>query len=111
MFHYTDSEGFKAIASQVNWTFKAHRPEAIHRQKGTYFTDLTPSTPKLAKKLRVPIWKLEWLFEFDGDTDLVRIDGGRGEYIFYSPIDYIVEPARQRYKGRAENRIKSEQSP
>ena len=99
MFHYTDNAGFKAISSQVAWTFKASVPRGPH-PLGAYFTQLNPETPKLAKKLRMPQWKMEWLFEFDGTAGLVPIDEGkgRGAYIFFSPADYIVEPVRQRFR-------------
>lgn len=100
MFHYTDDTGFKAIAPQPAWKFKAFEPKGPHPD-GAYFTSLPPVTPNLAKRLRVPKTKLTWLFEFLGQQGLVPMDGGkgRGQYIFYSPSDYHVDPTRQRYRG------------
>src|SRR5947207_1802683 len=103
MFHYTDDHGFKAISSQQSWTFKAFEPQGPHAD-GAYFSILPPWTPKLARKLRLPKGKLQWLFKFDGQEGLIPLDEGkgRGEYIFYCPEDYTVEPHRQRFKDKVE---------
>ena len=100
MFHYTDTDGFKAIASQVVWWFKAYVPAGPHPE-GAYFTTLPPGTRNLARRIRVPIWKLEQVLEFVGNAELVALDGGkgRGEYVFYCPNDYHVDVDRQRYRG------------
>ena len=100
MFHYTDIDGFKAIASQVTWTFKAYVPLGPH-PAGAYFTTLPPDTGNLARRIRVPRSKLEQVLEFAGSEGLRALDGGRGrgEYVFYCPSDYHVEVDRQRYRG------------
>jgi hypothetical protein len=102
MFHYTDDVGFKAITSQVTWTFKAFDPLGPH-PAGAYFTTLPPRANRLAARLRVPKHKREWLLAFSGTAGLLPIDEGRGrgEYIFYSPVDYGVGRDRQLYDGRA----------
>lgn len=98
MNHFTNRAGFNAISSQTDWCFKASQPPADH-PKGAYFTTLTPQTPNLAVRLRIPREKLGFLFEFSDAGDLLPLDGGRGSYIFYSPTDYLVAEERQKYKG------------
>lgn len=68
---------------------------------GAYFTRLEPGTPGLAKKLRIPKRKLEYVFEFVDRGDLTPIAGDRGlrGFSVYFPGDYEVEPSRQRYDG------------
>lgn len=53
MIHYTDGDGFKAISSQVDWTFKAAKPPGPH-PVGAYFTPLSPHTADLCTKLMIP---------------------------------------------------------
>jgi hypothetical protein len=96
--HYTDDSGFKAINSQRSWVFKAAKPPGEH-PIGAYFTTLPPGTSKLATRLRLPKRKVEFVFCFTNVGDLVPIDGDRGEFIFYSPIDYRVDRSRQRASG------------
>jgi hypothetical protein len=97
VFHYTDDKGFKAISSQVTWVFKAEKPPGDH-PVGAYFTTLAPGTPCLAKRLfvRGPKEKVAFVFSFGGDSnDFKPLAGGRGAFIFYSPVDYHVEKLRQ----------------
>jgi hypothetical protein len=98
--HYTDVDSFKAINSQVTWCFEAGQPPANH-PFGAYFTDLGANTPNLAKRLRIPKVKLEYLFGFVGTDGLIPLPGGRGEHIFYCPVDYYVTTDRQDYAGPA----------
>jgi hypothetical protein len=42
---------------------------------------------------------LALVFQFVDAGDLARLPGGRGEYIFHSPRDYVVEGERQQFKG------------
>jgi len=93
-FHYTDDDGHKAISSQPVWHFKAAQPPGDH-PFGAYFTTLRPETAKLALRLRIPKSKLEFAFCFQDAGDLVRLRGGRGRYISYSPEDYAVAEDRQ----------------
>jgi len=104
MYHYTDGDGFKAISSQINWTFKAKKPPGPH-PRGAYFTPLPPDTVDLCTMLMIPKRKTEFLFEFTGDEGLQPIDQGkgRGAYVLYSPIDYVVEKARQRFRDKTAN--------
>ena len=100
MRHYSDERGWKAIRSQVNWLFKTFDPPPRHLRSGAYFTTLPPSTPKLARRLGLPRRKVEFVFEFRDAGDLTAIPGGRGRFIFFSPLDYPVVSERQVYEGR-----------
>ena len=93
MFHYTDASGFKAIGSQTTWVFKASKPPG--HPLGAYFTTLGPDADKLAKRLRIPKAKTEYVFSFTGDTGLKPLDGARGQFVFYSSGDYAVDQSRQ----------------
>lgn len=101
MNHFTNKAGHDAIGSQPNWCFEARKPPGDH-PVGAYFTTLDSKTPNLAVKLRIPREKLEFVFCFSDAGDLLRLPGGRGAYIFYSPEDYVVSEARQQYKGRTD---------
>ena len=94
MFHYTDGDGFDAVRSQPIWVFKAAQPPGDH-PRGVYFTTLRPDSVNLAKRLRVPKVKTEFVFCFSDGSDLKPLPGGRGEFIFYSPDDYSVDQSRQ----------------
>lgn len=96
MFHFTNDNGYKAIASQVTWLFKAFKPPGDH-PKGAYFASLAPGTPCLAKRLfvRGTADKVAFVFCFAGGEDLRSLAGGRGAFIFYSTDDYPVEKPRQ----------------
>ena len=96
MFHYTNEKGYKAISSQQTWLFKASQPPCDH-PKAAYFTNLLPGTKNLAKKLFVRgcADKITYLFCFSGGDDLIRLEGGRGLFIFYSVDDYPVAKERQ----------------
>jgi hypothetical protein len=102
MFHYTDSAGHKAISAGPTWKFKAAKPPG-NRPVGAYFTTLEPGSPTLAKRLRIPKRKLEYVFSFSGDSGLEPLKGARGRYVFWSPTDYNVGKARQIYHGRGED--------
>jgi len=56
----------------------------------------------LAKRLRIPKDKRSFVFCFTDNSDLTPLEGGRGEYIRYSPIDYSVEESRQLFHGTRE---------
>src|SRR5262245_14271503 len=100
MFHYTDKTGFNGISSQKTWRFLALKPPAEH-PIGAYFTTLEPGTRRLAARLRIPATKLEFLFSFNERAgELKPLDGGRGEYIFYSSSDYEVVEENQIFEGR-----------
>ncbi len=98
MHHYTDKDGYNVIGSQPTWRFVAGQPPGEH-PFGAYFTTLAPETPHLAKRLRIPRTKLAYRFEFTGSQGLAPLEGGRGAYVFFSPVDYLVEPPRQVYHG------------
>jgi hypothetical protein len=98
LFHYTNDKCYKAISSQQNWLFKASKPPGVH-PKGAYFTDLPPGTKNLANRLRCSADKIAFVFCFSGGNDLKPLDGGRGDYIFYSTEDYTVERERQGLHG------------
>lgn len=96
LFHYTNVKGYNGIRSQKVWTFRTSKPPGGHPQ-GAYFTTLPPSTPNLNKRLFVRgcADKTEYLFSFSGGEDLVPLQGGRGDYVFYSGDDYEVDESRQ----------------
>ena len=101
MFHYTNSDGYKAISSQPVWLFKASKPPCDH-PKAAYFSTLPPGTKNLSKKLFVRgcAEKTDFLFRFIGGEDLPRLPGGRGTFIHYSVDDYPVSKERQREHGK-----------
>jgi hypothetical protein len=99
MAHYTDKDGFNGIGSAPVWKFIAAQPPAPQHPAGAYFTTLGRSTPLLAQKLRIPKAKTEYVFEFTDAADLAAIDCGRGAFIFYSRIDYLVAEPRQKFAG------------
>lgn len=92
--HYTDTVGFHAVRSQVVWNFQASQPPGQH-PFGAYFTTLPPETKNLARKLGIPVSKLAYVFRFVDAGDLTPLPGGRGDYVFYSPVDYPVDEPRQ----------------
>jgi hypothetical protein len=98
MFHYTDRAGHKAISAHPVWTFKAAKPPG-DRPIGAYFTTLDPNSPTLAKRLRIPKRKLEYVFSFSGVAGLKPLEGDRGRYVFWSPTDYNVPKSRHVYHG------------
>lgn len=103
LFHYTNSKGYKAISSQVVWLFKASKPSCGH-PRAVYFTTLPPGTKNLNKRLFVRGCKdkTEFVFGFTGGEDLPRLDGGRGDHVHYSVVDYPVIEVRQREHGETE---------
>ena len=104
LFHYTDDDGFKAICAQPDWVFVASKPPGDH-PVGAYFTTLEPATVNLAKKLRLPKEKLTWVFCFWGSRDLIRLDGNRGRFILFSPVEYTVRTDRQIFSGLSEEAV------
>lgn len=100
MNHFTNIDGYNAIRATSDWVFKAAQPPGNH-PFGAYFTTLVRGTPRLAKRLRVPASKLTHVFEFHDAGDLIPLAGGRGRFIFYSPIDYTVTVDRQVHSGPA----------
>lgn len=99
MNHYTDAVGHKAIRALPVWHFRAGTPRTPTRERGCYFTTLTPDTRNLAQRIRVSREKTQFLFSFDDAGDLQPIAGGRGAYIFWSRNDYLVAEDRQRFEG------------
>jgi hypothetical protein len=98
MLHYTDDAGYKAIGSQIDWTFKALQPPD-NRPMGAYFSTLRPDAHRFSARTRIPKAKQTFVFAFDGQGGLEPVEGGKGEYIFWSRVDYRVIEARQRYNG------------
>ena len=94
MNHFTNKTGFNGIRSAPDWRFRAAKPPDA-RPFGSYFTILTQDAPNLAARLGVPRAKVAYAFEFRGDAGLHSLRGGRGEYVFYSPDDYMVIKDRQ----------------
>ena len=99
--NYTDGDGYKAIGSQADWVFKVEQPPGDH-PPGAYFTSLGPEVKDLARRLRIPRGKLEFVFGFVAAGDVKPLRGRRGEVIFYSPVDYVVPCARQLFMGPRE---------
>lgn len=101
MFHYTDSDGYKAIGSAPEWRFRAGQPPGDPEAHpfGAYFTSLREDDPMPATKLRIPRRKLHYVFAFVDAGDLRALPGGRGRYIVYSPLDYVVGRERQLRSG------------
>ena len=101
ILHYTDDAGYKAIASQMDWTFKPSQPPG-ENEYGAYFTTLPPDAPRFSARTRIPYDKQKFVFAFVGLDGLKPKEGGRGDYILWLPSDYVVEEARQRYHGSSE---------
>lgn len=89
MNHFTNKDGYKGIRSTPAWRFRAARPPDA-RPLGAYFTTLPRDAPNLAARLGIPRSKVAYVFEFRGQTGLRPLRGGRGEYVFYCPEDYVV---------------------
>ena len=102
IFHYTDADGLKAIASQQTWLFRAAKPPG-DRPVGAYFTRLLPDDSKLAAGTRLPKRKRQYVLAFDGSEGLRPVPGGKGRYNLWTDQDYEVTPDRQRYGGPAED--------
>jgi hypothetical protein len=102
MFHYADGDGYKAVVSQVDWTFKRSQPPGDN-ECGVYFTALRPSDHRLSARTRIPKAQQEFVFAFRGDDGLERKRGGKGAYIFWTSKDYVVVESRQVYHGPTED--------
>jgi hypothetical protein len=103
IYHYTDKDGFSGVRSAYpSWRFAVSDPPPEYHPAGAYFTNLLPSNRQLAKKLRIPVRKTEFCFEFLDAGDLRPLPGGRGEFVFYSPKEYLVTRDRQMYNGERE---------
>ena len=100
MLHYTNNVGHKAISSQLIWCFMAAQPPGNH-PFGTYFTTLRPCR-SLCARLRIPKQKTEYVFCFGDEDGLLRLDGGRGAYVWYSAQDHYVPELPQVYDGISE---------
>lgn len=92
--HFTDKSGYNGIRATREWCFKARQPPADH-PVGSYFTTLGPETKNLALRLRVPRSKIEHAFVFTDGGDLLPLRGHRGDFILYSPVDYVVAESRR----------------
>lgn len=69
LFHFTDRQGYNGIRAEVDWCFKASPPPPPDHPRGAYFTTLSPRTANLAKRLRIPREKLEYVFAFLDNAD------------------------------------------
>ena len=98
MQHYTNKTGYDGIGCRRDWRFLAGKPPGGH-PIGAYFTSLGPETRDLAQKLMIPRSKLMFRFDFTGDEGLEPLRGGRGAFVFFSRVDYVVTPPRQVFKG------------
>src|SRR5438094_4266994 len=98
MNHCTDRKGWNAIRAISPWRFLARRQRG-NNPTGAYFTTLHPSTPKFFKRTRVPVHKRTHMFCFVDIGDLTPKQGPLGQWIFYSPVDYLVPRHRQVYEG------------
>ena len=103
MFHYTDKTGWNAIRSQVIWRFRTSQPKDPDRPFGVYFTDIAPTQANLRllhQKIRVPVEKQEFVFQFNGAEGLIQLNGGTGrdKRIFYSKVDYQVSDDQYKRK-------------
>jgi hypothetical protein len=99
LYHYTDKKGYGRIRATVDWYFRAAQPVPRDHPFGAYFTTMPPGTKNLALRIRVPNHKITHLFSFLDAGDLTPLRGGRGEYVFYSPQDYVVVKKRQVFAG------------
>lgn len=103
VYHYTSSDGYKAITAQRDWLFKASTPPGGH-PKGAYFTMLPPTHKNLAAKLGgLPRTKVEYYFEMDiPEQALKPLRGGRGAegISVYSPTDFVVKRDQQIAHGK-----------
>jgi hypothetical protein len=102
--HFTDRKGYNGIRATSDWRFKASQPpNPASHPLGAYFTTLPPDTKNLTIRLRIPRAKTEFLFSFADAGDLAPLDGDRGEFIFYSSVDYVVVQDRQVFHGRSDD--------
>ena len=101
MNHYTNKKGYNGIRATPDWVFEASQPPApASHPFGAYFTTLPPGTKNLAIRLRIPRMKTDYVFSFADVNDLTPLEGDRGEFIFYSPVDYVLKQDRQVYHGK-----------
>jgi hypothetical protein len=102
MMHYTNKDGYNGVKSPVAWRFEARQPPG-DRPFGAYFTTLRPDANRFSARTRIPKEKQAYVFAFNGQEGLQPFEGGRGEYIFLSPVDYLVDQPRHVYDGISEN--------
>lgn len=102
ILHYTDVDGFKAISSQKEWTFKAAQPRG-ENEFGAYFTTLPPDAHHLVARTMISAVKKDYVFAFVGAEGLQHKRGGKGKYILWTPENYMVDQTRQMYAGPSEN--------
>lgn len=98
VYHYTNAKGYNGIRGKV-WRFQANRQRPADKPYGAYFTFLRPTDPNFVKRLRLPKRKREFVFAFTGHEKLLRLPGSGGNYVLYSPIDYLVQKPRQQFAG------------
>ena len=70
-------------------------PRDSNHPIGAYFTTLSPRTKRLCQQLKIPREKTEFVFAFQYGGGLRPLQGGKGDRIYFSEVDYIVEKARQ----------------
>jgi hypothetical protein len=98
IYHYTDEDGYKAIAAASPWKFEAQQPKRKGNPRGAYFTTLPPDTKNLAERIGVSRSKTQYFFSFVDVGDLLPLNPRRPRKFkvkFYSPDDYLVEADRQ----------------
>lgn len=96
-YHYTDRKGYNSLRAGVAWTFKIHQPPPrdSNHPIGAYFSTLPPWSKRLCQQLKIPKEKTEFVFAFQGGVGLSPLQGGKGDRIYYSEVDYVVEKPRQ----------------
>ena len=102
VFHYTGKAGYDAIRSQPNWRFLATRPTSPNNPVGAYFTTIPPTPSNLRRlcgQIRISRPKRDYVFCFRRDDGLRPLANSRGDFILFSPIDYVVGPERQVFSG------------
>jgi hypothetical protein len=65
LLHYSDDNGYKAISSQPDWTFKSSQPPGDN-EAGAYFTTLPPDAHRFSAQTKIPQAKQKNAFAFVG---------------------------------------------
>ena len=99
MNHFTNRIGYNAIRAASPWRFRA-RPQRAAQPFGAYFTTLGLDDPNFFLRVRIPVRKRRFVFQFVDVGDLRPFPGPRGRFVLYSPADYFVSSPRQLYAGR-----------